>query len=639
MRLYNPSIKCVEILAVSLLVLAFCTTFYAIARHACIQASPDGDWWLTYFTLEHQITRLLGLNPGGLWDGGYFFPFHKVSMLTTEPAWGVSLILVPFWLVTRNIFFIVGIAGWAALVLSWIASYWFAKGLGCKPLYAFLAAMTFSLSGASTGLISQRYLFWTFFLIPFSGYLLIKLFQTRKIIWGVLFGLSYGYLGWCSAHLFIMGGVFFSAFTLWQLWINHFERKLLISIILSFLIAFFICSPVYIPMFLVHKAFKRPSAIADQFHYATNAFNILSNSLERPFNFLKNLNVRPFRKGEFEIGISFVVFLTGCFYFLKEILSARGTKKKERHPAALGFYYLTPGLLAVVNLLCLNHLRPLTGKDIDIVRTAVFYLFLGIPVLFFKDRIMCALKKKTFFFLSLGVFFAFLAFGPYYLSFENKAVPSPLIMLLAFVPGFSGIRAITRWGLLFSFSVSLGVALGLSGKKKSLVGKLIVPCVILAAFLEMFPGVYRGQLPPLKLYKWRPREVDIFLKQQPKEGAVLELETYPILDRRNIGYELYSSLYHKRPLVTGYGAFGPRVTLGLLYETQGTLDAERVSSLRKFGARYWVLHLDRWPKEQEFDPPDDFYGLRRVAVFNGGKTLVYEDPEPKIAVTPFALIR
>ncbi|MFH0826369.1 MAG: hypothetical protein V1923_00575 [Candidatus Omnitrophota bacterium] len=634
-----PSMKSVEFLTISLLVLVLCTTFYAIARHACIQASPDADWWHVYSTLQLQITRLLGLNPGGLWDGGYLFPFHKVSILTTEPAWGVSLMLVPFWLVTSNIFFIVGIAGWVALVLSWIASYWFAKGLGCNRLYAFFAAMTFSLSNASTALISQRYLFWTFFLVPFSGYFLIKLFQTRKFIWGALFGLSYGYLGWCSAHLFLMGGVFFLAFALWQLCIDHFERKLLKSILLSLAIAFIICSPVYISMFLVHRAFERSSAITSQFHYATNGFNIFFNSLERPFNFLKNLNLRPFRKGEVEIGISFVVFLTGCFYFLKEILSPVGRKKKERHPAVLGFYYLTPGLLTGANLLCLNHFRPLTGQGVDIVWTAAFYLFLGLPVIFFRDRIICALKKKNFFFLSLGVFFAFLAFGPYYLSPENKLVPSPVIMLLAFVPGFSGIRAIARWGLLFSFSVSLGAALGLSGQKKSLAGKFIVSFVILAAFLEMFPGVYCGPLPPLKLYEWRPREVDIFLKQQPKEGAVLELETYPIRDIKNLGYELYSSLYHKRPLLTGYGPVIPRVTLDYLYETDGTLDAERVASLRKFGARYWVLHLDKWPQEQKFDPPEDFYGLRRVAVFNGGKTLVYEDPDPKIAVTPHGLIK
>jgi len=632
MRLYSFFSKCVEFLTVSVLVLAFCTAFYAIARRACIQVSTNSDWWHAYYTLQLQITRILGSNPGGLWDGGYLFPFHKVSMLTADPSWGVSLLLVPFWLVTRNIFFLVGIGGWVALVLSWIVSYWFAKGLGCKRLYAFMAAMTFSLSNVSTALISQRHFFWTFFLVPLSGYLLIKLFQTRKIIWGVLFGLSYGYLGWSSSHLFIMGGVFLSAFALWQLWRNHFERRLLKSALLSFAIAFFICSPVYISQFLVHRAFERPSAIVDQFYYATNGFNILYNSLVRPFNFLQNLDLSPLIKGEVKIGVSLVVLLTGCFYFLKEILSPIGTKKKERHPAGLAFYYLTPGLLAGVNLLCLQHFRHLMGNDVDIVWTVVSYLLLGWPVIFFRDRVINALKNKTFFFLSLGVFFAIIAFGPYYLSPENKLIPSPVIMLLAFVPGFSGIRAIARWGLLFSFSASLGVTSGLSGQKKSLAGKFIVSFVLLAAFLEMFPEAYLGPLPPLKLYEWRPREVDIFLKQQPKEGAVLELETYPIRDIKDLGYELYSSLYHKRPILTGYGAVFPRVTLDHLYETEGTLDAERVSSLRKFGARYWVLHLDKWPKVQEFDPPEDFYGLRRVAVFNGGKTLVYEDPEPRIAV-------
>ncbi len=71
---------------------------------------------------------------------------------------------------------------------------------------------------------------------------------------------------------------------------------------------------------------------------------------------------------------------------------------------------------------------------------------------------------------------------------------------------------------------------------------------------------------------------------------------------------------------------------------KGGLTSKTIGDLRKFGARYWVFHMDHWPKEDNFNPGGELYGLRRIASLDDGKTLVYEDLEPKIAVTPLGII-
>jgi hypothetical protein len=125
--------------------------------------------------------------------------------------------------------------------------------------------------------------------------------------------------------------------------------------------------------------------------------------------------------------------------------------------------------------------------------------------------------------------------------------------------------------------------------------------------------------------------VDVVLKGIPEEGAVLELGPYP-LDYALIGPDIYSILYHKRPLVGGYATVTPKAMNRYLFNPDEGFTPRRISELRKFGARYWVIHLDQWPEDDPFYPRGELDGLKRIAVLDGGKTLVYEDPHPKVTI-------
>jgi hypothetical protein len=113
------------------------------------------DSWFQCYILENQVTRILGMNPGGLWEGGLFYPFHRLSLLFDEPHWGVSLIVAPFWLFLKNIFPIYFLGGIFATVISWVLIYYLVKSIGGSKIWSFYAAAVFCLSGINFSLILQ----------------------------------------------------------------------------------------------------------------------------------------------------------------------------------------------------------------------------------------------------------------------------------------------------------------------------------------------------------------------------------------------------------------------------------------------------------------------------------------------------
>ena len=62
---------------------------------------------------------------------------------------------------------------------------------------------------------------------------------------------------------------------------------------------------------------------------------------------------------------------------------------------------------------------------------------------------------------------------------------------------------------------------------------------------------------------------------------------------------------------------------------RGTLAPENVELLRAFGARFWVVHVDELAPHLRANVPEAFGPVRKIATLDEGRTVVYEDPEPK----------
>jgi len=578
------------------------------------------------------------MNPGGLWDGGYFFPFNKVSMLLNEPSWGVSLAVLPFWLILRDIFFINNFGGVLALILSWIAIYYFARALGVGRIYAFFTSFTFCLSAISLALILDVYFFWPFILIPLLGYLSIKMLDSPKIISGILFGVVFGYLAWSSAHLMFMGGSFLILFIIWRLWSKRELRNSLPCVYLAFLITILISALPYISMYVVQRGLKGGSSVAEQVSYATNFANLFYTETQwaRPFSFFTHLRILEalpgYVKGESPIGVSAILLLFSLSVFLYFLLRRYPIKKGMLKSSGVLSYYSIPILLAALNIFILKiAIRQTHFSGIDIAGTFLFYSIFGSCLVFIRQRIIRALRFMPVFFFLYSLLALSLAFGSYYVLADGRAIPSPTILISAILPGFSGIRASARWGLMFSFAISIGAFSSLAYIKKRVIRRLLAAVIIVVSFTELFLGISFGKMPEVRLNQWRPSKVDIFLKQAKGGGSVLELSSYPLSYALG-GPNLYSSLYHRRPIVTGEATVVPEIIRDYLYDPGKNLTPERISQLRKFGARFWVLHSGESINQEALKFVDKNKSLKEVAFFDRGGILIYEDLEPRIAI-------
>lgn len=612
------------------------------------------DHWYMSYILEHQVTRILGLNPGGLWEGGFYYPFHTVSLLFDEPSWGISLLITPIWMFTKNIFPIFIMGGIPALLLSWIFTYYFVKRLGGAKTWAFYAGAMFCLSGASLLLITQQCVFWPFFFIPLLGIVTLKIFSTSRFYWGVLWGVLFGYLAWSSAHIFVMGGLFLFLFVLWNLAFNNHSKKILLTLLIAFILSGIIAGIVLGSMYLTYKEFGFFRGYYQPYWYSSNWANLIYRSWPPvPFNPIAKMPLWKYlrinAKGEFSIGISFLLLFSALIIIitrLKEQASLQLLNKYSKY--SVGIAVIISILFAFLNMhsltvRCIQLKMPLPELATGI--TYLCYVIAGIIIYVLRNRIRLALKHLDFFFLLSALLFGFFAFGPYY-SMKNKlVVASPVAFLIYHIPGFSGIHATTRWGLMLSFMLSIAVALFLSKHAISRRFRSCVAIFIIISFLEVCPGFQIPKFKKILPYKWTPRETDIFLRNLPDSGAVLEMASYPIKQEQfptsynSVGYVLFSRLYHKKPLVTGYSSYLPHVTNRYLFSPKDKeLSLETINVLRKFGAKYWVFHIDGWSLGQLQLFKGTMGGLKQIAELDNGKTLIYEDPSPKVSLGYYDVI-
>jgi hypothetical protein len=636
-----------EFFIVSTLILFFCSDRIAGTISILSQKPEWLDQWFFCHRLENQITRILGLNPGGIWEGGLFYPFHKLSILFDEPTWGISLLVTPLWLFTKNIFLIFRLSGIVALFLSWILTYYLVKSLGSNKICAFYASAMFCLSSISLSLIMLHIAFWAFFLLPLLGLITLKIFSTSRIYWGILGGILFGYLAWCSMHLFLMGGLFLFLFILWKLGFDNHSNKTLLSLLTAFIISGIIAGAVLVPMCITYQRFDSGRGYQAPFLYASNWVSLIyRNWPDIPFNPITKTHIWEYfktnAKGEINLGISILLFVAAMSIFiirLKESVPMHKVNKFSKY--ALGAAIIIAILFALLNIHFIAVASMKWERVLPRLATGITYLYYilaGAVIYILRNRIKVAIKHLDFFLLFCALLSGLLAFGPYYLTANKSVIAAPTAFLQYHILGFSGIQATARWGLLLSFMLSIGVALFLSRYSISRRFRTFTLIFMLISLFEVMPGFLMPDFRDLSIYRWTPRETDIFLKNLPGKGAVLELESFPVKIEQHInsdnslGYVLFSRLYHKRPLVTGYASFIPHAMKHIFCCQDAKLSLKTIEMLRKFGAKYWVFHIDGWPKEEVRLLKDSVGALKQIVELDGGKTLIYEDPDPKPSV-------
>jgi hypothetical protein len=187
------------------------------------------------------------------------------------------------------------------------------------------------------------------------------------------------------------------------------------------------------------------------------------------------------------------------------------------------------------------------------------------------------------FYLSLGVLAVWASFGPdaglYRLLFET-------------LPFFSLLRAPARFGVLATLAVAVlasAAAAELHRRSKRAVRPVAVIVLLGLAFAKSTVG-------PLPIVNWEvPRATYGRLEQLPP-GAVAEFPFFSAAgDRHRHTEYMIASTLHWKPLINGYSDHFPGETVDQMSVLARFPDPEAWDVLRARGARYVVVHWNKYP--------------------------------------------
>lgn len=196
-------------------------------------------------------------------------------------------------------------------------------------------------------------------------------------------------------------------------------------------------------------------------------------------------------------------------------------------------------------------------------------------------------------------------------------IPTPGFFLWKFLPYYDNMRVWDRYGIFtmmfFSVIAGVGAAKVLSSIRNRKLYIALSVVLILWSGVEFFPS-FKEFITPA------PREVDVWLSEQPGNGAVVQ---FPIKSSTEPSV-LYGTLTYDKPFIgMFYGAYFPEefqnVTLPVL---EAFPDEASISLLKERGVQYVLVDASQYKDWSDVRNSILGYGLIEQGVFSG--VYVYE---------------
>lgn len=179
----------------------------------------------------------------------------------------------------------------------------------------------------------------------------------------------------------------------------------------------------------------------------------------------------------------------------------------------------------------------------------------------------------------------------------------PGYFLFQYFPFYAKLRALMRFGVfaLVFFAAAAGVgAAWLIGKTRRAWKNWLAAGLLLLVFVDFYPGPYR------EFTQVEPRPVDLWLAQQPGQGAVIQ---FPFIKGEDQEHT-YFTLFHRKPYVGGFfNAFPPPQYQKIKPVMENFPDSASVSLLRDLGVEYVLVDLASYPNAQTLRQQCESFGL------------------------------
>lgn len=206
----------------------------------------------------------------------------------------------------------------------------------------------------------------------------------------------------------------------------------------------------------------------------------------------------------------------------------------------------------------------------------------------------------------------------------------PYVLLHKYVPGFSGLRAVSRFQVFVMFALAVLAGFGV----KSLLGRLKGGIRPLATVLIMLLILteYASFPIPLEGFPGREKDVPEIYRLLPpaKDGdsALLELPIpAPGMGIARVECpRVFYTLYHHRPLVNGYSGFIPPLYRELERRWKHSSARENIRDLKELGVRLIILHSSLYDPERFDRLREEFNRMEGDLRFllQAGEAFLYE---------------
>jgi hypothetical protein len=179
---------------------------------------------------------------------------------------------------------------------------------------------------------------------------------------------------------------------------------------------------------------------------------------------------------------------------------------------------------------------------------------------------------------------------------ESVPLPMPAYLLFRYMPFYSKMRAIMRFGLfvlLFNTVLAGFGAAWLLKKVTPPARRWLALGLLLLVLLDFYPGPYQ------QIARVDARPVDYWLAQQPEKGAVAQ---FPFIQEEDQD-QVYNTLVHQKPYIGGFfSANQPEQYLRIKPVLQKFPDQAGTALLRQLGVEWVIFDTTQYP---------DFASVRR----------------------------
>jgi hypothetical protein len=546
-------------------------------------------------------------------DANIFYPVPH-ALAYSEHLLPQAVQIFPVYLLSKNPILCYNLLFLSTFVLAGFGMYLLGRELTGNTEAAFIAGLLFAFTpyrlaqSSHLQVLSAQWM-------PFVFYGLVRYFRSGRIapLAGAAAALVAQNLS--SGYYLLFFAPFAVAYAVWEIVARGLwrDQRTLIALSLAGLVVATLTTPFLLPYVALHNQGVATRSLPEVSRFSADVYSYATAFPEQRV-WGQVLQASPKPEGELFPGAVVVllaligVFFGGSHHARTEPPSRGATRTRRIRAvswllALAALAHFAAAAFTLVSRRVVFDVGPFTVRMTDVDQlllrgTAAFVLVL-VATPGARSRVSTFLSQRGFFVLAL-LAAAWLSLGPFPQSLGRPVdIAAPYRLLFEYVPGFDGVRAPARYGMIVICMLSVLAVYGAATIARARIGRWALTGAAVFALLEgtQIPFTVNG-ITPLRDFNtpegrlYRPARAPAIyheLARQPSGSIVIELPLgQPDFDLR----AMYYSVVHWRPVVNGYSGYAPphySQMIGALSEVPRHPDLS-LQALKATGATHLVLH-------------------------------------------------